>query len=217
MPDFLEESNLNQDNNSNNSSSSSLVPSANSPLKFVFNFIWEMIKVVIISLAIIVPIRMFVVQPFIVDGASMEPNFHQGEYLVVDEISYRFADIKRGDVIIFHPPKNPQVYYIKRVIALPGEAIEFKQGKIIIYNDQHPDGSTLDESNYLIGAGSIITEKPKFTLIDNQYYVVGDNRSNSLDSRSFGPIDDSEVRGKVLLRALPLERFSLFSAPEYNL
>ncbi|MBU1037080.1 signal peptidase I [Patescibacteria group bacterium] len=187
-----------------------------SNLKKTFDFIWEVAKVVIISLAIIIPVRMFVVQPFIVEGASMLPNFHDGEYLVVDEISYRFSDIQRGDVVIFRPPNHPTVYYIKRVIGLPGESVEIKDGSIYIYDSFHQEGIKLSEEDYLVNPVYIPGDKSKVTLGDNEYYLVGDNRGNSLDSRSFGPVEVERIQGKVFLRALPLDRFSFFKTPVYN-
>jgi signal peptidase I len=83
--------------------------------------IWEFLKIVIVSLLIILPIRYFIIQPFYVKGASMEPNFHDREYLIIDEISYRFNEPQRGQVIVFRYPNNPQEYFIKRVIGLPGD------------------------------------------------------------------------------------------------
>ena len=181
----------------------------------VMRFVWEIVKVVVVSVIIIVPIRMFVVQPFIVEGASMEPTFENGEYLVVDEISLRFSDIKRGDVVIFHPPHNASLYYIKRVIGLPGEAVEIKDGGIYIYNDEFPEGTRLDENNYL-PESALSGNKQKVYLKDKEYFVAGDNRGNSLDSRSFGPIVLERIKGKVFLRAFPFNRLDLFKAPSYN-
>src|SRR5680860_453257 len=98
-----------------------------------FIFVWEIIKVVSISLAIILPIRYFLIQPFYVKGASMEPNFHDREYLIVDEISYRFREPARGDVIVFRYPENPEEYFIKRIIGLPGESLEIMNGGVYLY------------------------------------------------------------------------------------
>ena len=103
-------------------------------LKGTAIFLWETAKIIIISLAIIIPVRYFLIQPFFVRGASMEPNFHDGEYLIIDELSYRLGEPERGDVIIFKYPKDPSQYYIKRIIGLPTETVEIKDGQIIIYN-----------------------------------------------------------------------------------
>ena len=156
---------------------------------------------------------MYVIQPFIVDGDSMAPNFYDGEYLIVDEISYRFSPPKRGDVVIFHPPQSPKTYYIKRIIGLPGEGIELKDGKIYIYNDMYPKGIRLNEANYL--TKSRINETSQVELKDDEYYVIGDNRDNSLDSRRFGPLKLSHIKGRALLRAFPFNSFTVFKTTEY--
>ena len=177
----------------------------------VIQFIWDLLKVVTISLAIIIPVRYFVIQPFYVKGASMEPSFYDHEYLIIDEISFRFNEAQRGQVIVFRYPQNPQEYFIKRLIALPGETIEFVDGQIRIYNKENPDGFILNESKYLSDTVKTYSnvEEP-VTLGVNEYFVLGDNRYSSKDSRIFGPLDKSFVTGKVMLRGWPFSRFNLF-------
>jgi signal peptidase I len=206
--DLREKSNLKTD--SNNSSDQP------SNLKKFFEFLWEIAKVVIISLAIIIPVRMFVVQPFIVEGASMSPNFYDGEYLVVDEISSHFSDLKRGEVVIFHPPKQQDVYYIKRIIGLPGETVEFKDSSIYIYNSTHTEGIKLNENDYLADSEIDSNQRQKVTLNNNEYFLVGDNRNNSYDSRRFGPVTLDRIKGRVMVRAYPFNRFTYFKTPAYN-
>jgi len=179
-------------------------------------FVWEICKIVVVSLAIIVPIRMFVVQPFIVEGASMSPNFHDGEYLIVDELSYRFTEPKRGEVVIFHPPQDLKVYYIKRIIGLPGETIEIKEGKIRIYNEEHQDGIALNEVDYTLDHKLPVNEEDKVTLEPNQFYLLGDNRTNSLDSRRIGPVSFDHIKGRAWIRAFPFEQFTIFEPTIYN-
>lgn len=179
--------------------------------KMVLNFFLELIKVVAISLAIIIPIRAYVAQPFYVEGASMEPNFYNKEYLIVDEISYRFSDPERGEVIIFRPPNNYSVYYIKRIIGLPGETVEIINNQIKIYNTENPEGFILDESKYLDEENFTTMEERKYPAISSdEYFVLGDNRQNSMDSRRFGMIKRSNIKGQVFLRALPFNRFTIF-------
>ncbi len=182
-------------------------------------FVWEIAKVVFISLIIIVPVRYFLIQPFYVKGASMEPSFQDHEYLIIDEISYRFKAPVRGQVIVFRYPRNPQEYFIKRVIALPGESVQIKDGQVVIYNEQNPEGRVLNEGylpqNLLTDAQS----QAKLDLGPDEYFVLGDNRNASKDSRSFGPVDKSFITGKVLLRGWPLSRWTVFDAeswPTYN-
>jgi len=183
-----------------------------------FSFIFELAKVVIISLAIVIPVRHFLIQPFYVKGASMEPNFHDNEYLVIDEISYRMREPKRGEVVVFRYPLDPQEFFIKRVIGLPGEKIEFKNGQVVIYNESDPDGMFLDEE-YLpedLRTYSFTDEKP-VEIGTNEYFLMGDNRSSSKDSRSFGPVGKSFIVGRVILRGWPVDNIALFNkAPEYN-
>jgi signal peptidase I len=186
-------------------------------IKKVFNFTWEVIKVAVISLAIIIPIRYFLIQPFIVKGASMEPNFHDREYLIIDELSYRLNNPQRGDIVVFRYPKDPQEYFIKRVIGLPGEKVEIKNGQVFIYNEAFKDGVALDEK-YL--SADIKTDAnygiSSATLGEGEYFVMGDNRNSSKDSRSFGSVDRSFIVGRVLFRGWPLDRIATFKAPYYQ-
>jgi signal peptidase I len=182
----------------------------------VKDFIVELIKVVLISLAIIVPVRYFLIQPFYVKGASMEPTFFDHEYLIIDEISYRFHEPVRGDVIVFKYPRDPKQYFIKRVIGLPGETIEIKDGQVFIYNKNYPTGIALEEKFYL--SGLVATEGDKITVLKNdEYFILGDNRPSSLDSRNFGPLPEKMIVGRVLLRGWPFDRVGLFKQPVYNI
>jgi len=179
------------------------------------SFLVEVIKVVLIALAIIIPIRYFLIQPFYVKGASMEPTFYDNEYLIIDEISYRLADPKRGDVVVLRNPSNLSEFFIKRIVALPGEKLEITNGDIFIYNSNYPQGALLDESRYL--SASIKTSGNEIVILkNNEYFVMGDNRSASLDSRSFGPIDRKEIIGKAWVRAWPFGRLKHFITPQYN-
>lgn len=171
----------------------------------VFEFIWETAKVVIIALVIILPIRYYLIQPFFVNGQSMFPNFHDKEYILVDKWTYRAHKPERGEVIVFKAPPNPKDYFIKRIIGLPGERIVVQSNTIRIYNAEFPDGFTVNESVYLdesiITAGDI-----NRTLEEDEYFVLGDNREHSSDSRAFGPVDRNAFSGIAWLRLWPLNR-----------
>lgn len=182
----------------------------------------EMVKVLVLAALVIIPIRTFLFQPFFVQGSSMEPNFDDGEYLVISEFGYKytkipvldlevhpFRELVRQEPVVFRFPKDPKQFFIKRVIGLPGETVEIKQGKVYIYNKIHPDGYVLDESAYLDPALKT-SDLPKTVVGESEYFVLGDNRSFSYDSRSFGPIEKTAVMGEVLLRAWPLSEFSLY-------
>ena len=177
-----------------------------------WEFFGELLHVVIISLAIIIPVRYFLIQPFYVKGASMEPNFYDHEYLIIDEISYRFEEAHRGDIIVFRYPNDPSQYFIKRVIGLPGERVKIADGKVTIFNNDHPTGMVLDETPYL---GTIYTAGDKdVTLGSDEYFVLGDNRGASLDSRSFGPVPQSFIIGRVWVRGWPPEKFHVFGSQD---
>lgn len=185
----------------------------------------EMGKVFLLAVVVIIPVRVFLFQPFFVQGSSMEPNFQDGQYLVVSEFGYKqtkidltnnlnisldpFKTIERQDVVVFRYPKNPEQFFIKRVIGLPGESVEIRQGKIIIYNTAHPEGFILDESAYL-GADVLTQDMPKTSVGDAAYFVMGDNRMFSYDSRAIGPINKDKIIGRVLLRAWPVNLFSVY-------
>ena len=178
----------------------------------VTSFLLEVIQIVLISSAIIIPIRYFLIQPFYVKGASMEPNFYDHEYLIIDELTYRFRDPFRGEIVVFKYPRDPSQYFIKRVIGLPGETVEVTGGNVIIYNTEHPNGVVVEE-DYL---DESTTGKVRVTLGEDEYYVFGDNRDSSLDSRSFGPITRDDVIGRVWVRGLPVSRIGTFDLPTYN-
>lgn len=177
-------------------------------------FVLEVLQIVIISAAIIVPIRYFLIQPFYVKGASMEPNFYDHEYLIIDELSYRLRDPIRGEIVVFRYPRDPSQFFIKRVIGLPGETIEVTGGQVVVFNDEFPNGKVLDEDVYLDDA--LTQGKKKLSLAADEYMVFGDNRDESLDSRSFGPVKREEIVGRVWVRGLPLSRVGTFDVPEYN-
>lgn len=186
--------------------------------------IWDILKILVVAVIIIIPIRYFIFQPFIVSGSSMEPSFHNGEYLVIDEISYRFGDPQRGQVVVLHPPTaQSKEFYIKRIIGLPGEKIEIDNGKVTIFNSQHPNGKVLEE-DYLPNQSlsyphdtSIVGGRKILSLKDNEYFVMGDNRLASSDSRDWGPLPRKEIVGKVFVRALPFNKFRIFNqTPAYS-
>jgi len=178
-------------------------------MKKIFVFIWETFKIVVISLAIIIPVRYFLIQPFFVRGASMEPNFDNGQYLVINEIGYRFEEPQREEVIVFKYPLDPSQYYIKRIIGLPGETVEIKNNQVIIYSLESPRGRILDESSYLT-AGTITWGEVTVKLAKDEYFVLGDNRQASSDSRQWGALPRENIIGRVWLRAWPLNLVEVF-------
>ncbi|MDX9893417.1 MAG: signal peptidase I [Patescibacteria group bacterium] len=179
-------------------------------------FAWEIFKVVVISLAIIIPVRYYLIKPFYVKGASMEPNFYDHEYLIIDELSYHLGDPQRGDIVVFKYPLDTTQYFIKRVIGLPGEIVQISEGRVTIINQQYPNGQDLFEA-YLPQATKTLGDF-EVTLAENEYYLLGDNRLASLDSRAFGPVERRYIIGKTLFRGWPLDRLGLVTnSLEYNL
>lgn len=189
-------------------------------LKIMFKnfvlFVLELIKIVVISLVIIIPIRYFLIQPFYVKGASMEPNFFDHEYLIIDEITYRFNSPQRGDIMVFRYPKNPQEFFIKRLIGLPGEEVQIKDGNVWVYNSENPDGKVLDEPYLATDTRTYGLTEEKIKIGENEYFVLGDNRGSSKDSRSFGPVNQNFITGRVLFRGWPFNRAQIFEAPTYS-
>jgi len=176
----------------------------------------EFIKLALFAFITIFLVRYFLFKPFYVRGASMEPNFFDKEYLIIDEITYRWREPQRGEIIVFRYPGNRKEYFLKRIIALPGERVKIKNGGITIYNQEYPDGFVLDENIYLPPG---LQNKPdvSYTLDNQHYFVMGDNRGSSFDSRYFGPVNKSEVVGRVFLRGWPLNRLRVFNKVlEYN-
>ncbi len=184
-------------------------------VKAGFRFIWEVLQVVIIALAIVVPIRFFIFQPFIVKGASMEPSFHGGDYLIIDEITYRFREPERGEIIVFKYPLDTSQRFIKRIIGLPGEKVDVDKGRIVITS---PLGEKkfLDETLYIsIPLSEMQLENASLTLGQNQYFMMGDNRTHSFDSRQWGFLNRKDIIGRVVFRAWPPLNVNFFTAPAY--
>ena len=166
----------------------------------------EIIKVFLIALAIVIPVRYFLIQPFYVKGASMEPTYADHEYLIIDELSYYLRSPERGEVVVFKYPRNPRQYYIKRIVGLPGDTIFIKDKKVII-KDGEKEMMVLDETSYL--DPSVPTNSFNYsevTLDENEFFVMGDNRTASYDSRHFGPIENDAIVGRALIRVLPFDR-----------
>lgn len=175
---------------------------------------WEVAEVILIAVVTVFFVRTFLMQPFLVSGASMEPNFTTGNYLLIDEVTYRLRAPERGEVVVFKYPNDPSVYYIKRIIGLPGEHVVVKNGEVKIINTEHPDGMTMDETyldTSLRTLGNI-----DYTLDSNDYFVMGDNRGFSYDSRSWGPLPKDNIIGIVRLRLFPINSIEAFNYAPAN-
>ncbi len=167
---------------------------------------WELARFAIIAIIIVVPIRIFIAQPFIVSGSSMYPTFENGQYLIVDELSYRLGEPKRDDVVIFKYPLQEEKFFIKRIIGLPGETVEIKKDVVTIYNTENPNGIVLAEPYVKV---EFDTDE-KRVLGSDEYFVMGDNRSASSDSRYWGPVRRELLVGKAFLRLLPPTKLGIW-------
>lgn len=176
-------------------------------MKSAFLFVFEIVKVFVIAAAIVVPVHYFLFQPYLVKGESMEPNFKNGDYLIVDEISYRFQEPKRGEVIVFKYPNDPSQRYIKRIVGLPGETIGIEGNRIMI------DRQVLKEP--YIPSFEVTQGTMEFKLKNNQYFVMGDNRMASFDSRRWGSLPRKNIIGRVVFRAWPFATLAAMKEPAY--
>lgn len=181
-----------------------LVPEKSKFKEFIENG-WDLIKFAVLALIIVIPIRLWIAQPFVVSGDSMYPTFHDGEYLIVDEISYIMGNAHRGEVVIFKYPNDTKRFFIKRVVGLPNEKIIIKEDSVTIINKENPLGFKLSEP-YL--NEKIFGPTGEYTTKDNEYFVMGDNRNKSSDSRFWGVLPEKLMVGKAFLRLLPLKTVS---------
>lgn len=166
--------------------------------------VWDIVKFAIIALLIVIPIRIFVAQPFVVSGESMYPTFHNGEYLIVDELSYNIGNPVRGDVVIFRYPNDQKRFFIKRIIGLPNEKLIINENQVKIINENNPDGFIIEEP-YIVENFSGTGE---YKTGDNEYFVMGDNRNRSSDSRFWGVLPEKLLIGRAYLRLLPIKNIS---------
>lgn len=205
---------------SNSESLNKINPGKTATVGF-FAFLLDLVKTFVVVMLIAFAIRYFVIQPFVVDGDSMLPTFINNEYLIAEKISYDFKQPNRGDVVIFRYPKNPSIIYIKRVIGLSGETVNIKDNKVMVSKNAEGPFEQLEE-NYIspgtrtsIYSNEINTEDFKLTLKADEFFVLGDNRDHSSDSREWGVLPKSNIIGKVWLTVTPLDRFKLWGSERY--
>lgn len=179
-------------------------------MRHSLRFVWETGRTLLIALLIVVPLRLYVAQPFFVRGSSMEPTFSNGDYLIVDELSYRFREPKRGEVVVFRFPEDPSQFFIKRIIGLPGETVSIEDSTIVV---ETADGRRALREDYIRTQSQ---ERFRIVAGPNEYVVLGDNRTASSDSRRWGVLPRDLVVGKALLTVWPPENFSVFAAPTYE-
>ncbi len=182
-------------------------------IRKIFASALEIIEIAAITIGAVFVIRTYLVQPFVVGGESMKPTFSDGDYLIVDELSYRFRQPQYTDVIVFKYPNDPETYFVKRIIAVPGERVKIEDGRVTIYSQQHPDGKVLEEA--YLPQGTTTNRDGQYTVGPGEYFVMGDNRSYSYDSRSWGMLPQNMIVGLVRIRLWPITKAAVFTRHEY--
>ena len=190
------------------------VSESNSSLRSVGAFIWDLLKILVIALIIIVPFRMYVAEPFVVSGSSMLPNYHNHDYLIIDRLSYFKSLPQRGDVVVLKFPKDTSQFFIKRIVGLPGETVRVQQGGVYIFNKENPEGLRLSES-YLPSQAETFGKSDSIQLGSDEFFVLGDNRTASSDSRVWGILPKNDIVGKVWARVYPFSAAGFFVPPTY--
>ncbi len=176
------------------------------PLKSLGQSILEFAGFALVAIAVVVPVRVFIAQPFIVSGSSMVPTFEDKNYLIVDELSYHLGEPQRLDVVIFKYPKDTTKFFIKRIIGLPNETVDIKGETVTITNKANKEGFQIDQAFIKNPSND---EAMHFELGNDEYFVMGDNRNASSDSRYWGPVKKDLLVGRAFLRLLPISGIDL--------
>jgi len=166
---------------------------------------WELVRFAFIALIIVIPIRVFVAEPFIVSGNSMVPTFTNRDYLIIDKISYKLGTPKRDDVVVFRYPTDPTKFFIKRIIGLPNETVDIKGSDVTITNNEQQGSFKLDQPF----VKNTSNNDEHIVLKNDEYFVLGDNRNASSDSRAWGPVKREFFVGRAFLRLLPINKIDL--------
>lgn len=185
----------------------------------LWGYFIDIVETLVVAAAIFVVVYLFLLQPHQVRGASMEPNLSDGQYILTDKISYRFGDPNRGDIIVFKAPVDENFDYIKRIVGLPEETISMGDGNIIIKNPENPNGFTLEEPYSINGVnspGEVLSNGTEFTIPKDTYFVLGDNRGQSFDSREWGELPKENIIGKGWIKYWPIPDFSFIKLVDYS-
>jgi signal peptidase I len=177
--------------------------------------IFDFLQGIVVILAIMVMIYLFIMSPQEINGQSMDPTFHNAEYILTNKIEYKITNPKRGDIVIFKSPRDKDIDYIKRIIGLPGDIVRISNNSFYI------NGKKLDESQYIkpevyLYGGTFLPENQDFAVPEGKYFVIGDNRPHSSDSREFGPIGKEDFIGQAFFRYWPPQRLGFIAKPSYS-
>lgn len=178
-------------------------------------FFLDTIQVIVFALAIFSFVYLLILQPHKIDGLSMYPNFDDGEYLLTDKVSYRFHEPQRGDVVVFKAPTSDEgTEFIKRIIGLPGEQISLKNGRFYV------NGKALEEdylsNDVFTSSGNFLEDGDNIIIPEGRFFVAGDNRPYSSDSRSWGFITKDAITGRAWLTYWPVNMAGVIEKPVYS-
>lgn len=180
-------------------------------VKAIIIFVMEILETVVFVGSLFIVVYLFILQPNQIKGASMEPTFHNGNYIFTSKVTYKFRDPIRGDVVVFHAPRNPDLEYIKRIIGLPGDTILIENQTVYV-NGEEIQEEYISAATTLSLAG-FIEEGVPTTIPEGYYFVMGDNRPRSSDSREFGPITYESIIGQVVYRYFPFNEMGVVKNP----
>ena len=184
-------------------------------LKRVVAAVFDFLQGIVVILAMLVMVYLFIMSPQEINGSSMEPDFHNSEYILTNKVMYKFREPKRGDVIIFKSWSNKDVDYIKRIIGLPGDTVELQNNALYVNNQKLNEPYLAPD--VIIFGGSFLKEGEPIVVPPDMYFVCGDNRPHSSDSREFGPVAKDDIIGEAVLRYWPFSQFGIIPHPTYNI
>jgi len=176
---------------------------------------FDFLQGIVVVLALLVMVYLFIMSPQEINGASMEPNFHNGEFILTNKILYKFRPPARGDVVIFKSPGNKEIDYIKRIIGLPGDTVSLRDNAFYV-NNQKVVEPYLAPSTPIFG-GSYLGEGQSIVVPPGSFFMAGDNRPHSSDSREFGPIAETDFIGTAIFRYWPFSQLGTVMRPTYNI
>lgn len=183
-------------------------------VKKVIDFVMDILETIVFVGSLFIVVYLFIMQPHQVKGASMDNTFKSGDYILTSKISYKFEQPKRGDIVVFKSPKNPDIDFIKRIIGLPGNHVKIQNGDVVV------DGAALDEKYITARTGlmenGFMREGVEVVVPEGYIFVMGDNRPRSSDSREFGFIPEADIIGRVFYRYFPPQKMGFIKNPYTN-
>ena len=172
--------------------------------------LFEVVETLVLTVVIFLVIQNFVAQPYRIEQQSMEQTLEPGQYVLIDKLSPRWSDYGRGDIIVFWPPEGSRVVpFIKRVIGLPGDRVDIRDGAVFVNGVQLDEPYVFEGPTEPAGSGDSVVVPP------DSYFALGDHRSDSTDSRSFGFVRRADIIGRAVIRYWPVSTFTILQTPTY--